>query len=282
MLVFKTKIDLQNHLLKNNSNKTSVGMVPTMGALHKGHISLVQKCVSENNITVVSIFVNPTQFDNSEDLKKYPSTLEEDISLLKQVSDKIIVFSPTASDIYDGNIISKTYNFKRLDKVMEGAFRDNHFNGVGTIVETLLTLVMPDNAYFGEKDYQQLAIIKNLIKTQNIPINIIGCPIVREANGLAMSSRNERLSATLRKEASFIYQTLMTAKKKFGTESALKIIEWVKSEFKNRNDLTLEYVQIANTKTLQPVLRKQKNKKYRIFIAVYANDVRLIDNIPLN
>ncbi len=282
MLVFKTKIDLQNHLLNNKSNKTSVGMVPTMGALHKGHISLVQKCVSENNITVVSIFVNPTQFDNSEDLKKYPSTLEEDISLLKQVSDKIIVFSPTASDIYDGNIISKTYNFKGLDKVMEGAFRDNHFNGVGTIVETLLTLVMPDNAYFGEKDYQQLAIIKNLIKTQNIPINIIGCPIVREANGLAMSSRNERLSATLRKEASFIYQTLMTAKKKFGTESALKIIEWVKSEFKNRNDLTLEYVQIANAETLQPVLRKQKNKKYRIFIAVYANDVRLIDNIPLN
>jgi len=282
MLVFKTKKELQNHLLSIKANESSIGMVPTMGALHRGHISLVKKSVSENNITIVSIFVNPTQFDNSDDLKKYPNTLKEDIVLLEQVSSAIIIFSPSALDIYNGNIISKSYNFEGLDKVMEGEFRADHFNGVGTIVETLLTLVMPKNAYFGEKDYQQLAIIKKLVSTQKIPINIIGCSIVREPHGLAMSSRNERLSPNLRKEAAFIYKTLLTAKEKFGIKSALKTLDWVKSEFENKNDFTLEYVQIANAETLKPVYRKQKNTKYRIFIAVYANDVRLIDNIPLN
>jgi len=282
MLVFETKKELQNYLFEIKTKKAIIGMVPTMGALHMGHISLVKQAVSKNDITVVSIFVNPTQFDNSEDLEKYPTTLKEDTLLLQQVSSEIIIFSPSASDIYDGNIAAKKYNFDGLDKVMEGEFRGNHFNGVGTIVETLLTLVMPNNAYFGEKDYQQLAIIKNLIEKQKIPITIIGCPIVREANGLAMSSRNERLSPPIRKEAAFLYKTLITAKEKFGTKSALLTINWVKNQFKTKDNLKLEYVQIADARTLQPVKRKQKSRKYRIFIAVYANGIRLIDNIALN
>lgn len=281
MLVIKTKKELKSTLSSLGKRK-GLGLVPTMGALHKGHLELVKKALCENGVVVVSIFVNPTQFNSSEDLKKYPKKLDADTALLHRLSEDIIIFAPSITEIYAANVNPKTYDFDGLDKVMEGTFRDDHFNGVGTIVETLLTVVEPDRAYFGEKDFQQLQIIKTLVKKQNIPVAIIGCPIVREPNGLALSSRNERLSPNLRKEAAFIYKTLQTAKEKFGTESAKSITDWVKSQFKDLSNLKLEYIEIAHSDTLTPVRRKLKNRKYRAFIAVYANDVRLIDNIALN
>ncbi|MBU2948547.1 pantoate--beta-alanine ligase [Zobellia uliginosa] len=280
MLVFRTKKELSNYISSLSKNE-NLGLVPTMGALHTGHASLVEKAVSENNTVVVSIFVNPTQFDNKEDLAKYPNTLDADLDLLSNVSEGIVVFSPSADEVYDHKIEAKKYDFEGLDTVMEGAYRDDHFNGVGTIVEALLTLVKPNRAYFGEKDFQQLQIIRKLVEQQHIPVEIIGCPIVRETSGLAMSSRNERLSKELRQKASFIYSTLLAAKEKFGTESANYVLNWVKNQFKEHVDLELEYIEITDVETLSPVTRKNENLKYRAFIAVYAGGVRLIDNIAL-
>lgn len=260
-----------------------IGFVPTMGALHKGHISLVEKALSENNIVFVSVFVNPTQFDNSQDLEKYPRTLERDVELLKEVSDKkIIVYAPTVEDIYKNNVASTKFDFDGLENEMEGEFRDGHFNGVGTIVKRLFEIVTPDNAYFGEKDFQQLQIIRKLVEKHNLSVNIAGCKIHRETTGLAMSSRNERLKPEHKKAAPFIYRTLKTAKKKFGTKSAAKVTEWVVNQFAEQDLLKLEYFTIADIKTLKPIKRKSKNKKYRAFIAAYAGEIRLIDNIALN
>jgi pantoate--beta-alanine ligase len=253
-----------------------------MGALHRGHIALVEKALDENENVVVSIFVNPTQFNNKEDLKNYPKTLAADEALLHGISEKLLIFAPSIKEVYGREIASRSYDFDGLDQVMEGAFRKGHFNGVGTVVEALFKMIGPDRAYFGEKDFQQLQIIKKLVAKKRLPVEIIGCPIVRESNGLAMSSRNERLSNPLRTEASFIFKTLLGAKDKFGTNSARSVCEWVKNQFKKHAHLELEYIQIADTETLSPVLRKKKNVKYRAFVAVYAEGVRLIDNIALN
>lgn len=261
----------------------NIGFVPTMGALHQGHLALVKKALIENNYVVVSIFVNPTQFDNKEDLVKYPRTLNHDVALLKTVSkDKILVYAPTVEDIYEGKTISQKFDFDGLEFEMEGKFRNGHFDGVGTIVKRFFEIVKPHRAYFGEKDFQQLAIIKKLVKKYNIPVKIIGCPIHRGANGLAMSSRNTRLKPEYKKAAPFIYKTLQTAKEKFGTKSVNKVLEWVRKEFAKHELLKLEYFIIADTKTLKPVKRKLNKKNYRAFIAVYADDIRLIDNIALN
>jgi len=281
MVLVQTKKELAS-LLSSFDKTKGLGLVPTMGALHKGHLALVKSAISKNENVIVSIFVNPTQFDNKEDLEKYPQTLEADIALLKGASDKICVFAPNVQEIYDDQVKTKIYDFQGLDKVMEGEFRDDHFNGVGTIVEALLNLVKPEHAYFGEKDFQQLQIIKKLVALRNIPVKIIGCPIVREESGLAMSSRNERLSKSMRKEAAFIYKTLKTAKKMFGTESAELVISWVTEQFNKHADLDLEYIAVTDVDTLTPILKKQKNIKYRAFVAVYAENIRLIDNIALN
>ncbi|SMC43412.1 pantoate--beta-alanine ligase [Cellulophaga tyrosinoxydans] len=281
MLVIQTKKELKDKLSATFLKDKSLGLVPTMGALHQGHLSLIKKAFAENDHVVVSIFVNPTQFNNKQDLEKYPKNLENDVQLISTVSDKIIIYTPSVNEIYQNNIEAEVYDFNGLDTVMEGEFRDNHFNGVGTIVEELLTSIEPNKAYFGEKDFQQLTIIKKLVKLKNIPVQIIGCPIVREESGLAMSSRNERLSKDLRKEAAFIYKTLKEAKIKFGTKSALEVTNWVVNEFKKNDKLNIEYFQIADTEQLQPLKRKSKNKNYRAFIAVFADDIRLIDNIAL-
>lgn len=281
MLPIRTKKEL-DHVLKSHSPLHRLGLVPTMGSLHKGHVALVEKAVSENDKVVVSIFVNPTQFNNPEDLQKYPRDLEKDLVLLESISPDILVFAPAVEEIYFGSVKSKSYDFQGLDQVMEGEFRVNHFNGVGTIVEQLFLWVEPDNAYFGEKDFQQLRIIQKLVEIKKIPVNIIPCPIIREAHGLAMSSRNERLSPTMRQKAGFIYKTLQTAKTKFGTKSAQEVKEWVSRQFHKKREFTLEYFEIADVETLAPVKRKVKQKKYRAFIAVYAEDIRLIDNIALN
>ncbi|MCL4169255.1 UNVERIFIED_CONTAM: hypothetical protein GTU68_056036 [Idotea baltica] len=258
-------------------------MVPTMGALHQGHLQLVKKALLDNDKVVVSIFVNPTQFDNKDDLVKYPRTLDSDVELLKTVSKtNILVYAPTVDDIYGGNTVSQKFDFDGLEFEMEGKFRNGHFDGVGTIVKRFFDIVKPHKAYFGEKDFQQLAIIKKLVEKYNIPVKIVGCKIHREANGLAMSSRNTRLKTEYKKAAPFIYETLNSAKEKFGTKSAVKVTEWVEKQFAKHDILELEYFIISDTKTLKPVKRKSNKKTYRAFIAVYADDIRLIDNIALN
>lgn len=283
MNVYTTKHDISDAIKVLKGQKKKLGFVATMGALHQGHMALVKTALSQNDVAIVSVFVNPTQFNNQEDLDKYPRTLERDVNLLKTVStDKIIVFAPTVETIYNGNTISEQFDFDGLEFEMEGKFREGHFNGVGTIVKRLLEIIQPDKAYFGEKDFQQLQIIKKLAKKYNIPSEIIGCKIQRETSGLAMSSRNERLKEVYKKEASFIYKTLKTAKIKFGTKSANKVTEWVTKQFAKNKLLELEYFIIADEQTLKSVKRKSSKKSYRAFIAVYADDIRLIDNIALN
>jgi len=282
VIIYKLKKDLGEAISEIKKNNRSIGLVPTMGALHQGHISLVNQALAQNDHVVVSIFVNPTQFDNQEDLKKYPRTLEADTKLLKSASNKILVFAPAAKDIFDSNIKSTDFSFDGLEFEMEGKFRDGHFDGVGTIVKRLLEIVKPDRAYFGEKDFQQLQIIRKLVKNHKIPVNIVGCKIERESNGLAMSSRNTRLRPEYKNAAPFIFKTLKAAKVKFGTKSANEVVKWVKKQFAAHPLLKLEYCIIADINDLKPVKRKSNKKTYRAFVAVHADDIRLIDNIALN
>ena len=282
MRVFKKKKLLQKQLQQLKAEKQTIGFVPTMGALHKGHVSLVEKALHDNDVVVVSIFVNPTQFDNSEDLNNYPRTLDRDTILLNTVSSNILIYAPSVEDIYGGITQSEKFYFGGLEFEMEGKFRTGHFDGVGTIVKRLFEIIEPDNAYFGEKDFQQLAIIKAMVKNLDIPVNVVGCPIHREPNGLAMSSRNERLKPEHKKAAPFIYKILKAGKQKFGMESANKVMKWVEKQFDSHELLELEYFTIADIESLKPVKRKSNKKKYRAFIAVYADDIRLIDNIALN
>lgn len=282
MLLFNTQNELASHLNAVSGQKSTIGFVPTMGALHAGHLSLLEESVRHNTINVISIFVNPTQFNNAEDLAKYPKTLDKDIEKIKTVSDDIIIFAPSVDDIYEGKTVSEHFNFDGLENQMEGKFRPGHFDGVGTIVKRLFEIVKPTNAYFGEKDFQQLQIVKKMVEKNNMPVNVIGCPVFREANGLAMSSRNERLTTAERKEAAIIYQTISEAKKLFVIKSAKEVSEYVTKIFKKHPNFELEYFQIADEATLQPCIRKSKAKKYRAFIAVFVNKIRLIDTISLN
>lgn len=283
MKVYNTKEELQGALSVIRDRQESLGFVPTMGALHEGHLALVEQALEENNWVVVSIFVNPTQFDNARDLERYPRTLESDVNLLETVSKKrIIAYAPTVNDIYQGNAKAERFDFDGLENEMEGAFRDGHFDGVGTIIKRLFNIVKPEKAYFGEKDFQQLQIIRKLVEKQKLNVKIVGCKIHRETNGLAMSSRNTRLDIEHKDEAPFIYKTLIEAKEKFGIESANKVTKWVVSQFAKNELLKLEYFTIAEISTLKEVKRKSNKKQYRAFIAVYAGSIRLIDNIALN
>lgn len=279
MNVFNNKADLNNFINHNSSSNSTIGFVPTMGALHDGHLSLLKKSTENNTLTVISIFVNPTQFNNQEDLAKYPRTLDNDIEKIKSVSNKIIVYAPTVDDIYEGNTKSNHYDFDGLEHQMEGKFRPGHFDGVGTVVKRLFEIVKPTNAYFGEKDFQQLQIVKKLVEKEKLAVKIIGCPIFREPNGLAMSSRNERLSSDEKAKADIIFKTIKKAKTLFGTKSAKEVSEFVSKTFKNNQTFELEYFEIADEATLMPCVRKSKNKKYRGFIAVFVNKIRLIDTI---
>jgi len=282
MLIFNKKSDLSAFLSPLINQKKSIGFVPTMGALHEGHLSLLEKSLNENDITVMSIFVNPTQFNNAEDLEKYPRTLEKDVEKMSLVSTKIIVYNPSVSDIYEGNTISKSFKYNGLEDQMEGKHRPGHFDGVGTIVKRLFEIIQPKNAYFGEKDFQQLQIVKNLISTHKLPVNIIGCPIFREKNGLAMSSRNERLSPEARKKTALIFEILTEAKEIFQKKSIKETIKFVKKSFKKHSEFELEYFEIADEETLLSAETKDITKKYRGFIAVFIEKIRLIDNISLN
>ncbi len=280
MKTFTSKDLAQSHIKTLKEQGLSIGFVPTMGALHKGHISLVETSKQNNDITIVSIFVNPTQFNNAKDLEKYPKTIEADLEKLERVNCDF-VFIPDASELYAPNEAAEIFNFEGLDTVMEGAFRDNHFNGVGTIIKKFFDIVTPTNAYFGKKDFQQLQIIHKLLTITQQPVHIVGCEIYREHDGLAMSSRNVRLSEQHRKAAPFIYATLLEVKKMSLQSSLIDIKSFVEKAFQEHPDLELEYFSIANEKDLLEATAITKATKTRAFIAVFAGEIRLIDNIAL-
>lgn len=265
--------------LRKKNNK--VGFVPTMGALHQGHISLVNKASEENDIVVCSIFINPTQFNNPEDLKNYPQTPENDQRMLEE-NNVNILFSPSTNEIYGVDKKSKiNLSLGKLEDVMEGEHRPGHFVGVVQIVSKLFEIVKPDNAYFGEKDFQQLAIIRFMTKELNYPVRIIGCPTIRESNGLAMSSRNLRLTEKGREEASAIYKYLNFAAERWKEFSPQNLINEVISKIESSGFLKVEYVEIANEDSLQAVQNWSDFKHIRCFAAVFCESIRLIDNVRI-
>ena len=280
MFLVKTIKDLQNKLEPYRSFDESIGLVPTMGALHAGHISLVTHALSENTKVVVSIFVNPTQFNDPKDLERYPRNIDADLKLLGKTGCHI-VFVPEVDEVYPGPDKRK-FNFGELETVMEGKHRPGHFNGVAQVVSKLFEMVNPDRAYFGLKDFQQLAIIKSMVKQLEIKVEIVPCPIVREESGLAMSSRNELLSAEERKNAAAISETLFRAKELGNQKSVEGLAEWIEQNINKNRFLTVEYVAIVDDKKLQPVKNwNEKNTKVAC-VAAYCGKVRLIDNIVLN
>ena len=278
--ILKNRQELSDYILKIKENGQKIGFAPTMGALHEGHLSLYEKARKENDIIISSIFVNPTQFNNPEDLKKYPRTIEKDIELLQQTQNVDAVYIPQIEDIYSNGLERKNYDFEGLENEMEGKFRPGHFDGVGTVVEELFRQIQPDNAYFGEKDFQQLMIIKKLVEKLSLPINIIGMPIYREKNGLAMSSRNMRLTTEQRETAKIIFETLVKVKDLFHQQTLDEIHQFVENTF-NNSDFELEYFIIANEKTLREISEIKSGETYRAFIVVVIDGVRLIDNIQL-
>lgn len=282
MLIFTNQADLIQYLQAVYIQNATIGFVPTMGALHDGHLSLLQNSLLQNKFTIISIFVNPTQFNNPKDLEKYPRTIDKDIKKIEKLSKDIIVFAPSVVDIYEGKTISESFDYDGLENQMEGKHRPGHFNGVGTIVKKLFEIVQPTKAYFGEKDFQQLQIVKKLVEKQKMKVEIIGISVFREKNGLAMSSRNERLTEKEKEKAVIIFKILNQSKLLFITKSAKEVKNWVENEFKKQSDFKLEYFEIADEKTLKSCVKKIKNKKYRAFIAVFVNEIRLIDTISLN
>lgn len=282
MFVFNTKEELEHYLESFREAGKSVGLVPTMGAIHEGHLSLIAQSNKENACTVVSVFVNPTQFNNAADLEKYPRNLERDLETMATIKGDIVVFAPTVSEMYPHNAVAESFEYDGLEYQMEGAQRPGHFDGVGTIVKKLFQLVEPSKAYFGEKDFQQLQIIRKLVEKEKMNIEIIGCAIHRAADGLAMSSRNERLSKEGLVVSTFIFKILSEAKKRFETESIKKVQEFVESEFKNNSNFDLEYFTIADEETLQTATEKKEGSKYRGFLVAHIEGVRLIDNMSFN
>ena len=282
MEIFKTKKTLLDYIERQKEMGKKVGFAPTMGALHDGHISLYEAARKENDLVISSIFVNPTQFNNASDLEKYPRTIEKDIEILEKSALVDAVYIPEVTDIYPEGLKSKEYNFDGLENEMEGKFRPGHFNGVGTVVEELFRQVKPDNAYFGDKDYQQLAIIKKLVEKLNLAIKIHGVPIYREKNGLAMSSRNKRLDHEQCKAAKVIYETLVKVNDWFRIITVSEIYQRVKDIFEDQRGMVLEYFEIADEATLKETDFFYKDRNYRAFIVVFVGDVRLIDNMHLD
>ena len=254
-----------------------IGFVPTMGALHEGHASLVRRAVAENEIVVVSVFVNPTQFNDKNDLLKYPRTLEADCELLEK-EGTAYVFAPSVEEIYP-EPDTRQFSYAPLDTVMEGKFRPGHFNGVCQVVSKLFMMVEPDVAYFGEKDFQQLAIIREMVKQMNFPLQIVGCPIVREADGLALSSRNARLSDEQRKQALEISQTLFKSVEYAASHTLEETQQFVEESIAAAEGLELEYFEIVDGMTLQKIASWEDTDYVVGCITVFCGEVRLIDNI---
>jgi len=282
MDVFNSVKSLNERLSFSRDQGNSLGLVPTMGALHNGHLSLVAKAVRENNTVVVSIFVNPTQFNNAQDLAQYPQQLTADIALLKTISEDLLVFTPSVKEMYPEGLGAKPYTFNGLDRRWEGEDRPGHFQGVGTVVEKLFEMVRPNQAYFGKKDFQQLAIIRDLVRQKAFGISIIGCPIVRESYGLAMSSRNERLKPLDRVAAAVIYKTLKIAAQKALAQNLLSEIthEAIK-EIHALENTAVFYFEFVNARSLEPIKTLENPENTRIITAVNFKGVRLLDNIGL-
>jgi len=280
MIVYRTSSDLKQHLETLRNQGKSIALVPTMGALHEGHASLVRKAAEENDATVVTIFVNPTQFSDPFDLEKYPRTLEQDLELLRSLKVQL-VFAPSVKEMYPEED-RRTFNLGNLDKVLEGEHREGHFTGVAQIVTKLFQLVQPTRAYFGQKDFQQLVIVKRLVELMGAPIEVVGCPIVRDEDGLALSSRNSRLSPEERKLAPFIHQTLKLAREKKGTMSPEQVRAWVWKRFEQQGYMRLDYFEIVDDKTLIPINNWNEENSKVGCIAVYLGEIRLIDNLKFN
>ena len=277
MKIVKGINELKGYLVDSKRNGKRIGLVPTMGALHKGHLSLVERCVRENDICVVSVFVNPTQFNDKHDLETYPRTLEADCALLESAGCDF-VFAPSVEEMYP-EPDTRTLDFGTVMQVMEGAKRPGHFNGVAQVVSKLFYIVEPDNAYFGEKDFQQIAVIRAMVKQLQIPVQINACPIVREADGLALSSRNTRLTPALRQKAPLIARTLQESKALAATKSVREVIDYVVNTLNADPDLEVEYYEIVDGDSLVSI-QDWKDTSYAVgCVTVYCGEVRLIDNI---
>ncbi len=279
MIIYSRISDTTTHLKQKRDEGSTIGFVPTMGALHEGHLELMRKAKKENDLLVVSIFVNPIQFNNQDDLKKYPRDLKKDSELLATVGCEIL-FAPTVNEMYPEKV-TKKYDFGLLENIMEGASRPGHFNGVGVVVSKLFDICIPHKAYFGEKDYQQLAIIKKLVEIESIPVEIVPCPIVREVDGLAMSSRNERLTPNERASAPYIYEVLQDAKTTSEFLCTNRLKQYVLNQFSDRKEFEVEYFELADDVDLQPIKTHDPEKGTIGFIAVNLGKVRLIDNIRI-
>lgn len=276
MNVFTSKKELSKEILRLKKQNKNIGFVPTMGALHQGHIELIKKCKAENDICVVSIFVNPTQFNDKNDLKNYPRTLDEDLIKINDYCD--LVFTPTENEIYE-TPDNRTFDFGNIAKVMEGKYREGHFNGVAQVVSKLFDIVAPNKAYFGKKDFQQLVIIKKLVEIENYKIEIVPCEIVREKSGLAMSSRNERLSEELRENAAEIYKFLKKSVELKSFLGPLQLTRFVINNINANPNLEVEYFEIVDDYSLEKVNHWKDAKNITGCIAVYTGNIRLIDNI---
>lgn len=279
MITLSKISETSTFVVEQRTSGKTIGFVPTMGALHQGHLELMRRAKQENDLLVVSIFVNPIQFNNTEDLEKYPRDLDKDIKLLEGVGCDML-FAPTAKEMYPEEV-TEEYNFGLLETVMEGESRPGHFNGVAVVVSKLFEITKPHKAYFGEKDFQQLAIIKKLVSMEQIPVEIVPCPIVREEGGLAMSSRNERLLPQERDAAPYIYQTLKFAKRSSETICPNPLRQMVVNMFKAREEFELEYFELADDKELQPITSWSAAPGIIAFVVVKLGNVRLIDNIRI-
>jgi len=265
---------------KGKSGGKSVGFVPTMGALHAGHLDLVRRALKDNDLVVCSIFVNPIQFNKPADLEKYPRTLDADLEQLTRMGCHA-VFCPETREMYPGPE-TRTYDFGQLDKVMEGRYREGHFNGVAIVVDKLFRITEPDRAYFGEKDFQQLQVVRALVRMEGHQTAVVGCPTVREPDGLAMSSRNVRLTQDQRSEAPKIYQALHAARELYPGTAVEEIISKVKALVNESPELEVEYFEVVRARDLLPATAADAGEPVVGCIAVHAGDVRLIDNLRLN
>ncbi len=279
MQLYTLKSQVEISINKTISLKKTIGLVPTMGSLHHGHLSLIKKAVNSCDLVWVSIFVNPTQFNNKQDLNNYPKNIKKDLEMISKISKNINVFNPKISEMYESKLKTEDFDFQNLDKELEGKYRNNHFKGVGTIVSKLFNLFKPTKAFFGEKDFQQTRIIDRLIKVKNFQTELVICPTIRGTNGLALSSRNNLLSLENKEKAAIIYKTLIYCKKNLPRSSFQKIYNNCKKEINSLNDFELEYLEIVDNETLKKVKKISANKPFRIFICVLVNGVRLIDNI---
>ena len=276
MLIFKTKSGLSSYL--SSLTDSLIGFVPTMGALHNGHLALLRQAKKQSSVVVCSIFVNPTQFDSKEDFNRYPDTLSDDITKLEKINCDVL-YVPAVADLYAINEKAKHFNFNGLDNVMEAKFRKGHFDGVATIIEKFFNIINPHKAYFGQKDLQQLLVVKSLTKQLNLPIEIVSIPTIREENGLAMSSRNKLLSHKQKLVASMLYESLAFCKENKNAFTIGGLKTHLEKQFSEQLEVDLEYLEFVDANNLHPITVFKENDNNAVCIGAYVGGVRLIDNI---